>query len=153
MFEKLFLEWAKLNIGFGVSPNTTNYYGTVPDGTSPLMYDNKLVRDGVFYEVKCTSYNIGKSMAQVAREVNAVSLNNASKFVPVGALVIASPGNVYLTKPLINYAAQRNIDLVHFKAFYKMNNGVMQVKFMTTSPLNLFNTAIRLGGFPVNVKK
>ena len=74
---------------------------------------------------------------------------NASRGIPGGVMVIASPANISLTGPLSSYARNLNIDLVQFSSFYKMNGSLMNVRFMTTSTINLFNTAIRLGGTSV----
>lgn len=68
-------------------------------------------------------------------------------------MVIASPSDVSLTAPLMGYARNLNIELVQFSSFYKMNGTLMNVKFMTTSTLNLFNTVIRLGGSSVPAYK
>lgn len=120
--------------------------GVVPDAVSPLLYEGIYKDDGVFYEVKNTFKNIGTATAQVKQEINALSISNLSRGIPVGVMVIASPSNVSLTAPLMSYARNLNIDLVQFSSFYKMNGTLMMVKFMTTSTLNLFNTVVRLGG-------
>lgn len=148
MFEKVFIDWATLNIGPNVKGNTigTNYLGVVPDAVSPLMYEGRYKPDGVFYEVKNTFRNIGVATAQIKQEMNALSISNLSRGIPVGVMVIACPSNVSLTKPLMGYARNLNLELVQFSSFYKMNANVMMVKFMTTSTINLFNTVVRLGG-------
>ena len=151
MFEKVFIDWARLNIGPNVKDNTigTNYLGVVPDAVSPLMYEGRYKPDGVFYEVKNTFRNIGVATAQIKQEMNALSISNLSRGIPVGVMVIASPSNISLTKPLMGYARNLNLELVQFSSFYKMNANVMMVKFMTTSTINLFNTVVRLGGTAV----
>lgn len=155
MFEKVFIDWAQLNIGPNVKDNTIgkNYFGTVPDATSPLAYETNYVPDGVFYEVKNTFRNIGISTAQIKREMNALSINNLTHGIPGGVMVIASPAGVNLTGPLMGYARNLNIDLVHFFSMYKMDGNLMRVSFVTTSIINLFNTAIRLGGTSVPAYK
>ena len=52
MFEKVFIDWARLNIGPSVQKNTTNYSGTVPDATSPLLYENNYSRAVFFTKLK-----------------------------------------------------------------------------------------------------
>ncbi|AZA56355.1 RHS repeat-associated core domain-containing protein [Chryseobacterium shandongense] len=148
MFEKVFIDWARLNIGPNVKDNTvgTNYLGVVPDAVSPIMYEGRYKSDGVFYEVKNTFNNIGVATAQIKQEMNALSISNLSRGIPVGVMVIASPSNISLTKPLMGYARNLNLELVQFSSFYKMNGSLMMVKFMTTSTINLFNTVVRLGG-------
>lgn len=151
MFEKVFIDWAQFNIGPNVKDNTIgkNYYGTVPDATSPLATDTNYVPDGVFYEVKNTFRNIGLATAQVKREMNALSINNLTHGIPGGVMIVASPAGVNLTGPLMGYARNLNIDLVHFYSLYRMDGNLMRVRFMTTSIINLFNTAVKLGGTSV----
>ncbi|SHF44407.1 hypothetical protein [Chryseobacterium takakiae] len=130
-----------------------NYFGVIPDARSPLIYEGRYVNDGVFYKVKNTFRSIGIATAQIKGEINALSINNLSKGVPVGTMIIASPADVSLTGPLSRYANGLNIELTQFTSFYKMENGLMMVKFMTISTINLFNTAIKLGGTAVPAYK
>ncbi|KKO89201.1 type IV secretion protein Rhs [Sphingobacterium sp. Ag1] len=155
MFEKVFIDWAQFNIGPTVKDNTIgrNYYGTVPDATSPLATSTNYVPDGVFYEVKNTFRNIGLATAQVKREMNALSINNLTYGVPGGVMIIASPAGVNLTGPLMGYARNLNIDLVQFFSIYRMEGSVMRVRFITTSTINLFNTTVKLGGTSVPAYK
>jgi hypothetical protein len=53
--------------------------------------------------------------------MNALSINNLTHGIPGGVMVIVSPAGVNLTGPLMGYARNLNIDLVHFFSMYKID--------------------------------
>jgi hypothetical protein len=54
-------------------------------------------------------------------KMNALSINNLTHGIPGGVMVIVSPAGVNLTGPLMGYARNLNIDLVHFFSMYKID--------------------------------
>ncbi|NIF06578.1 type IV secretion protein Rhs [Chryseobacterium sp. Tr-659] len=111
---------------------------TVPDGVFDLVdmqfdggFKFKTYSGASFAEVKAMDGTLYSSsnQGQIYSMLNYMGFSNAVAKAGRGNLMIGTTSDTYIAPSLYKYAGKMNIDIVHYRAYYRMISGAMHVRF------------------------
>ncbi|MFP3831374.1 hypothetical protein [Chryseobacterium sp. SIMBA_028] len=111
---------------------------TIPDGVFDLVdmqfdggFKFKTYRGASFAEVKAmdgTLYN-SSNQGQIASMLNYMGFSNAVMQAGRGNLMIGTTSDTYIAPSLYKHAVKMNVNIVHYRAYYRMISGAMHIRF------------------------
>ncbi|MCT2409967.1 FG-GAP-like repeat-containing protein [Chryseobacterium antibioticum] len=111
---------------------------TVPDGVFDLVdiqfdggFKFKTYHGASFAEVKAMNGTLYSSsnQGQISSMLNYMGFSNAVTRAGRGNFMLGTTSDTYIAPSLYDYANKMNIDMVHYRAYYRMVSGAMHIRF------------------------